>query len=304
MDSIFALIESYFGISQVFQIKILKTILVIVLVWILKRAASGIADKFSANNAVNYGYRKTTNRIVWSLALIVIADIWLEGMSSLATYLGLVSAGIAIALKDPLTDIAGWFFITWRKPFELSHRIEVGQHKGDVIDIRIFKFTILEIGGWIGGDQPTGRVIHLPNSIVFRESVANYTVGFNFIWDELRVLLTFESDWRRAKGILKTIVEKQTESAAEKAEKEIQVTTKKYLIKISQTKSSVITSVQEYGISLSVRYLVRPTRRRMLNEILWEDILEAFSKEKNIQFAYPTTRFYRGSQESENLEQL
>jgi small-conductance mechanosensitive channel len=302
MDSIFELVEGYLGISQVFQIKILKTFLVILFIWVLKRVGSGIADKFSDSNVRNYNYRKAISRIVWTLALIIIADIWLEGLTSLATYLGLVSAGIAIALKDPLTDIAGWFFITLRKPFEMSHRIEIGVHKGDVVDIRIFKFTILEIGGWVGGDQPTGRVIHLPNSIVFRESVANYTVGFNFIWDEIKVLITFESDWRRAKGILKSIVDKQTESSVDKAEKEIQTTTKKYLIKISQTKPSVITSVHEYGIALSVRYLVRPTRRRMLNEILWEDILEAFSKEKNIHFAYPTTRFYREIDAKDNLE--
>ncbi len=123
---------------------------------------SRFADKYTTDNSRIYNYRKAISRIVWTLAIIVIADIWIEGLTSLATYLGLVSAGIAIALKDPLTDIAGWFFITLRKPFEMSHRIEIGQHKGNVVGIRIFKFTILEIGGWVGGPNPPAGLFTYP----------------------------------------------------------------------------------------------------------------------------------------------
>ncbi|HAW79639.1 MAG TPA: mechanosensitive ion channel protein MscS, partial [Balneola sp.] len=68
-------------------------------------------------------------------------------------YFGLLSAGLAIALKDPVTDLAAWMFIIWRKPFDVGDRIELGKSKGDVIDIRPFKFTILEIGNWVDADQ-------------------------------------------------------------------------------------------------------------------------------------------------------
>ncbi|MDY0280710.1 MAG: mechanosensitive ion channel [Salinivirgaceae bacterium] len=292
MNSIIETIGHYSGVSQDIIFNILKTVVVIAVIWALRRLLLGVSDRFTVTGERNYNYRKTTSRVIWIVGLILIVSIWLEGITSLATYLGLVSAGIAIALKDPLTDIAGWFFITWRAPFELTHRIEVGAHKGDVIDIRIFKFTILEIGGWAGGDQPTGRIVHVPNSVVFSESIANYTDGFNYIWDELNIHLTYESDWRKAKTILNAIVVKQTSKASESAAKEIQKTTRKFLIRISQTRPMVVTSVDRSGILLSVRYLVPPTKRRFFSELIWEEILGEFEKHNNIEFAYSTVRVF------------
>ena len=79
-------------------------------------------------------------------------------------------------------------------------------HAGDVIDIRLFQFSINEIGNWVDADQSTGRIIHIPNGIVFTEPQANYTAGFQYIWNEIPVLVTFESDWKKAKQILTDIV--------------------------------------------------------------------------------------------------
>ncbi len=104
--------------------------------------------------------------------------------------MGLFTAGLAIALKDPLTNLAGWLFIVFRKPFIVGDRIQIGPHAGDVVDIRPFQFTILEIRNWVDADQSTGRMIHLPNAKVFVEAQANYSLGFNYIWNEIVVRLT------------------------------------------------------------------------------------------------------------------
>jgi hypothetical protein len=101
------------------------------------------------------------------IGLLVIGRIWLTGMETLVTFLGLLSAGIAIALKDPLINIAGWVYILARKPFNVGERIEINNVAGDVIDIRIFQFSILEIGNWVQADQSTGRVLHIPNGVIF-----------------------------------------------------------------------------------------------------------------------------------------
>ena len=58
------------------------------------------------------------------------------------TFLGIVSAGLAIAMKDPLVNVAGWFFILWRRPFDVGDRIQIGDHAGDVIDMNVFHFTM------------------------------------------------------------------------------------------------------------------------------------------------------------------
>ena len=74
-----------------------------------------------------------------------------------------------------------------------------------LIDLRIFQFTLMEIGNWVDADQSTGRIVHVPNGSVFVTPLANYAKGFQYIWNEIPVLVTFESDWRRAKEILEGI---------------------------------------------------------------------------------------------------
>ena len=117
----------------------------------------------------------------------------------IATYMGVLSAGLAIALRDPLANLAAWLFITVRKPFSVGDRISISEHAGDVIDQRLFSFSVVEIGKWVDADQGTGRIIHIPNGWVFKYSVQNHTQGFNFLWNELLLLVTLESNWKKAK---------------------------------------------------------------------------------------------------------
>ena len=107
------------------------------------------------------------------------SSVWIEAIGQFGAFLGLLTAGLAIALKDPLTNIAGWIFILTRQPFKLGDRVQIGDQAGDVIDIRLFQFTLLEIGNWVNADQSTGRIIHVPNGTVFTQSQANYSTGFN-----------------------------------------------------------------------------------------------------------------------------
>src|SRR3989442_7605528 len=84
-----------------------------------------------------------------------------------------------------LVNLAGWVFIIWRSPFALGDRIQIGQHAGDVIDVRLFQFTLNEIGNWVQADQSTGRIIHIPNGKVLTEVIANYSEGVQYIWHEI-----------------------------------------------------------------------------------------------------------------------
>ena len=99
-----------------------------------------------------------------------------------------------------------------RKPFKVGDRIEIDQITGDVIDIRIFQFSVVEVGNWIDADQSTGRIVQVPNSKVLREALANYQIGFEYIWHEIPVLITFESDWKKAKGLLQKIANDNVEN--------------------------------------------------------------------------------------------
>ena len=228
--------------------------------------------------------------IYFFFAIIIIGQIWLDGIGSIVTYLGLLSAGIAIALKDPITNITGWLFILWNRPLDAGDRIQLGEHSGDVIDTNIFNFTVMEIGNWVDADQNTGRIVHIPNGKIFTETLANYGKGFEYIFNEIPVLITFESDWKKAKDVLQDIAKKIGEKSSKAAEKQIKQASKKFLIEEQKVDPEVYTKVGESGVLLTIRYLCIPKYRRDTEHEIWEQILREFEKYQDIELAYPTIR--------------
>ncbi len=292
MEQLFELVKSYTGISEVLQIKIYKTVIIGLIIWILSKISISMVHKWVDDVKKQYKTRKIIKRSSFILFILLVANLWVVKFQSLATFFGLFSAGLAIALKDPITDLAGWLFIIIRKPFKISERIQIGEHKGDVIDIRLFQFTLIEIGNWVNADQSTGRVIHIPNASIFQHKLANYTTGFQYIWDEIGVLVTFESDWEKAKNTIEDITKHHTSHIVARAHEEILSASKKYMIFYKNLTPRVYTSVEESGVMLTARYLVASKQRRLIREKIWESILRDFGKTDTIDFAYPSVRYY------------
>lgn len=270
-------------------------------IWLLfvgvRRIVFHVLQKRVQDMARQYIATKTASYALGILAIVAVLRVWLGGMTGMAAYLGILSAGLAIALQDPLSNLAGWVFLVIRKPFVVGDRIQIGEHAGDVIDIRPFQFTIVEIANWVRADQSTGRIIHIPNGWTFRNSIANYSQGFNFIWNEVAVTVTFESDWRKAKGILGEIAEKHNAIRSEQAEREIRKAAQRFLVFYQHLTPIVWTAVVDIGVCLTIRYLCEPRKRRSSETAIWEGILDAFTGETSIDFAYPTTRFYDNARE-------
>ncbi|MDX1662934.1 MAG: mechanosensitive ion channel family protein [Candidatus Promineifilaceae bacterium] len=239
-----------------------------------------------------YRWRKVSEYATLVVLVVGVALIWLVGAGSAATYLGLLSAGLAIALQDPIANLVGWLFIVWRRPFEVGDRIQIGEQAGDVVDTDLFLFTLVEIGNWVEADQSTGRVVHVPNRKVFSEPLANYSEGFDYIWHEIPVLITFESDWRRAKAILQQITEQHAPPVDEEVRQSLQRAARRHMIIYENLTPIVYTRVDESGTRLTMRYLVAPRRRRAAEERIWQAVLDAFAREERIEFAYPTRRLY------------
>jgi small-conductance mechanosensitive channel len=299
MDGLTGWLERITSMSVATQNKIVisaATILVLVLV---RRLVLLYVRRNFDDIQVQYHVRKISLYIAYFLAILIMSWVWFRGLRALTTYFGLLSAGLAIALRDPLVNLAGWVFILWRKPFEVGDRIAMGDHAGDVIDTRIFQFTLMEIGNWVAADQSTGRVIHVPNGKVFTETLANYTKGFQYIWNEVPVMVTFESDWEKAKRIMMEIGDKHAIHDV-KARNQLQKAARKFMIFYATLTPTVYTSVADSGVLLTLRYLCHPRQRRGTAQAIWEDVLREFAQCDDIDFAYPTQRFYHNLQEGKS----
>ncbi len=286
------LIEKYFGVAPNLQTKLFSTFIILFIGWLLQRLIIRLLiDKFD-DIKIRYQWKKIIKYIVVTFTIILLIRTWFGAFDSIGTYFGLLSAGLAIAFQDLLVNLAGWVFILIRKPFSVGDRIEVNGVIGDVIDVRIFQFSVIEIGNWVDADQSTGRIIHIPNGTVFKTHQANYTAGFEYIWHEIPVLVTFESDWKKAKKILFEVINKHAVNLDKEAERQIKEAAKKFLIFYKTLTPTVYTTVKDSGILLTIRFLSHVRKRRATEELIWEDILEKFAQHQDVDFAYPTTRYY------------
>src|SRR6202789_3097995 len=131
--------------------------------------------------------------------LLFLAILFEDRLGRLSFALGAVGAGVAVALQDVLASFAGAFSIGFSKLYAVGNRVQIGDTRGDVIDIGLLRTTLLETGNWVSQDLYNGRIARIPNSTVWRGSVFNYSQGFRFVWDEINVLFKITSDCQLAK---------------------------------------------------------------------------------------------------------
>lgn len=271
---------------------IIWTLVAVIVILVLRRVARRFVNRTAEETERAYRANKIINYTATTTLLVTAGFIWFEAFDSLPTYLGLVSAGIAIALADVLKNLVGWVYILGRKPFQVGDRIEVQEYKGDVVDIRLFRFSLMEIDGWVDAEQSTGRLVHVPNGVVFNEGVANYTEGFGFIWHELPILITFESDWKLAEQIIEDVLRVDAPDVHGAAGAHIRETARRYSIRIGTLTPVVYLSVRDSGVLLTARYLVEARARRGREDRIWRSILERFSEHPEVELAYPTVRTF------------
>lgn len=285
-------------ISAAFLSRVGSTLVILLLLWALQAGSLRLINRqFYNQPKLLYNWRKAAKYGFVVVGVFLIGRTWLEGIQSLATYLGIVTAGLAVALQDLIIDVAGWAFIISRRPFSVGDRIEIDGQSGDVVDIRVFQFSMLEIGNRLDAEQSTGRVIHVPNGKIFTQSQINWSQGIPFIWNEIPVLITFESDWEKAKHILEYIVKEKAPDVSRAVKEYSRRPDRRYVISYRNTSPVVYTEVAGSGVRLTLRYLIAPRQRRNSEQTMWEAILRAFGQHWDIDFAYETSREYVHFQE-------
>ncbi|MEO8318333.1 MAG: mechanosensitive ion channel domain-containing protein [Bradyrhizobium sp.] len=152
--------------------------------------------------------------LVSTIFLILgLLSIWFNDPTRLATAFGLMSAGLAFALQQVVTSIAGYFVILRGSTFTVGDRISMGGVRGDVMRLGFIQTTIMEMGQppsvqgadpamWVKSRQFTGRIVTVANSKIFAEPVFNYTRDFPFIWEEMAIPITYQADRDRVEEIM------------------------------------------------------------------------------------------------------
>jgi len=288
-------IRDQFGVTTATQGKVIASIVVVVVLVLVRWLVLRAVQRRFEEAWVGYRARKAATYTATVLGMAILAWLWIDAFNDLPTFLGLVSAGVAIALADVLKNLVGWGYILSRRPFRVGDRIEIDGTKGDVVDIRLFRFSVMEVGNWVDADQSTGRLIHIPNGRLFTNQIANYTEGFEYIWFEIPVLITFESDRKLARSIIEQALRDHAPDVERAAGSSIRETGRSYHIKFGALTPIVYLSVENSGVLLTSRFLVNVRQQRGVAQAIWTTILDGFDGTDAVELAYPTVRtFFAG----------
>ncbi|TDI73343.1 MAG: mechanosensitive ion channel family protein [Bacteroidetes bacterium] len=271
----------------------LTTLLVIVGIFFLVRVAQRLIGRYGTDPDRIYATSRSIRRLGVFLGISAVILLFSGQIGDILTVLTLIGAGMAIALSQVLMSVAGWMRITMLTSYSQGDRIEINGVRGDVVDIRMLRTTLLEIGGWVDGDQSTGRIVHIPNSWVYLHAVYNYTRTFNFIWNELSYTLTFKSNWEAARDIITEFANESAAIVEKQARSQIKQLSGEFLIHYSVMTPFVYVSVATDGVKLTLRYLCEVRKRRGSSHALNVSILAAFQDRDDIEFAFRTMSLHQ-----------
>jgi len=241
-----------------------------------------------ANYKIRYYYSKTASLLYLLVIITFMLIIWVDDIQALLLGFGLIAAAFTITIQDVARNFVGGIAIFFNRIYSVGDRVEVMDKRGDVIDIGLLYTTLLEIGDWINGDQPTGRLSIIPNGYVLGNTVNNYTRDFGFIWDEMTVPVTYDSDWRGAISLILAAVRQETGDIIEQSEKAMPFLEHKYFFSGRSTDPAVFIRLTDNWIELSARFVTSPMKRRIIRNGISQRILEGVEGSENVKIASQT----------------
>lgn len=236
-----------------------------------------------------YTLKKILNISSVVIFMSVLALLWIEESTSILVTSSIIGAGIAFSLQDVFKNFVGAAIILISETYRIGDRIEIGDHVGDVIDIGIMDTVIMEIRGWVQGDQVSGRLISLPNASVINQPVINYTRDHSFIWDELSLPLTYDSNWRLAISVIEDLILEEVKSIIPVAEEELQSLGEKYFVLKRATKPTVYISLTDNWIQLDARYISEARNRRQIKNDLSVKIMSWIESRNDVEISSATS---------------
>ena len=254
-----------------------------------------LATRAITDNERSYMANKIINFMNVLLIAIVLIFSFIGDATYLVTVLGFASAGIAIAMKDLFMSTLGWMVIVFGGSFHVGDRVKVFQgghdYVGDIVDISLLRMTILEdiTLTTYTKNRRAGRIIFIPNNYIFTELIANYTHGkIKTVWDGIDIIITFDSNHKKAVHLVKEIVKKYSKGYTEISRKQLNLLRSQYSLKNINVEPRVYTFLENNGIRISCWYMTNSYATLTLRSNISVNILDVINAEDDIQIAFPT----------------
>jgi small-conductance mechanosensitive channel len=206
--------------------------------------------------------------------LLFLAMLFEDRLGRLSFALGVIGAGVAVALQDVVASIAGAFSIGFSNLYTVGDRVQIGETRGDVIDIGLLRTTLMETGDWVNRDLYSGRLVRIPNSLVLKASVFNYSQGFRFVWDEIKVVFSVTSDCQIAKEMFLRVAQAADGAYLAEAQASWKYISENFRTENPPLEPTVSLVVNSGSLEFSLRYVIDYTKRTAMKTQLFTKIVE------------------------------
>lgn len=261
-------------------LSILRTVVLVIIIFVIANILIGSIRKNLLKRArtkiqkSNVEMFSRVLRYLLFLILLLFAIFSYAGsLEGLGMGLGLLSAAIGLALQRPISGVAGWLVLITKKPFVIGDRIIVGAVRGDVVDITLTHIYLQEIGGIVQGEENSGRIVMIPNAVLFEQNIINYTLRDEYVLDQVVVAVTYESNLDAAVKIALKAAKKHTSEFANNTKKE----------------PYVRTFFQPSGLNVHVRYYSPAIRLQEISSDITREVYNRIMKANDVEIAYPHT---------------
>jgi small-conductance mechanosensitive channel len=173
---------------------------ILIAVFVLAEIWRRAVDRYAHEARRRYQLLLIRKIVMWTAVIAIMGLSFATEISAFATFAGLLTAGVAVAMQSVLVSIVGYFFLIGKYGIRVGDRIQIGTVVGEVIDIGLVRMHLMELhsDGPLG---PTGRVVAFANLIVFQASggLFKQIPGVNLSWRESTVVLPAVSDYSALK---------------------------------------------------------------------------------------------------------
>lgn len=278
------------GINATTGVKLLFTIGLVAAVLVLRRLALTLLRRVAGGDpadAQRFWVRQgiqLAGAVVLTLGLV---SIWITPETDLSTGIGLISAGLAFALRQVIISLVGYFVILRGATFSVGDRITMGGVRGDVVRLGFLRTTIMEMGQppsvaetdpavWVNSRQYTGRLVTVTNGVIFSDPVYNYTRDFPYIWEEIVVPVSYTADRTTIERILLEAAAAHAVVDDPAAVRSLAAMRSRYALSDADLDPEVYWRITDNWLEMSLRFLTEPRGVRAVKDAMTRDILSAF----------------------------
>jgi small-conductance mechanosensitive channel len=276
---------SLFGESLALKLQryLLGALAVIGVVTVM-RALEVYAIERMKNPVSRFNLKRVLRLLVGLMIVFIVISVLFVNWYAAVVSLGLISLILGFALQTPISSFIGWIYILARRPYRVGDRIQIGDARGDVIDVSYLDTTLWEIGGkHLSTDHPSGRLIKFPNTSVFSEPVYNYSWPlFPYIWNEVKFHIAYESDLEFVANTMQKIAEEEIgETMMEKVKlfRDLLARTPVDHLEVRERPAVFFRVSDNTWLEAIVRYLVHPKESGRVKSQLVRKLLAALNKE-------------------------